>query len=206
MTRLVLLRHGQTDWNVERRFQGQTDIGLNDVGRAQAAAAAPHVARERPDLIVSSPLGRALSTADHVAAQTGQENVTDPRLVEINVGTWAGLTADEMQRRDPDFSRTSRSGGDFRRSATGETADEVGLRMRMALLDIACRFEGGTVLVVSHGLAIRMGVGYLMGWGYEQTCQLGIMGNCGWSVLDHHPDRGWRLEAYNRQAPAVPAT
>lgn len=200
-TRLVLLRHGLTNWNAQGRFQGQFDVGLNDTGRAQAAAAAPHLAALRPDVVLSSDLSRAADTAAAVAALLGVEVVTDPRLREINVGSWGGLTGAEMQQRDPAFARALANGQDFRRSAEGETADEVGVRMRLALTDLAGRFEGGTILVASHGLAIRMACGYLLGWDFAHSWQLGPMANCGWSVLSRRPDLPWRLEAYNRVAP-----
>ncbi|WP_420174966.1 histidine phosphatase family protein [Luteococcus sp. OSA5] len=199
-TRLVLLRHGQTDWNVEGRFQGQLDVGLNDVGRSQARLAAPHVAALQPDALVSSNLSRASETASFVAAETGLVANLDERVQEINVGSWGGLTGFEMAERDPGFADALRSGRDFRRSPEGETADEVGVRMRMALTDIAGLHEGLTTVVVSHGLAIRMACGYLLGWDFAHSWQLGPMGNCAWSILVRTHDRPWRLEAYNRIA------
>ncbi|MGO4957743.1 histidine phosphatase family protein [Luteococcus sp. Sow4_B9] len=199
-TRLVLLRHGQTDWNVEGRFQGQLDVGLNDVGRQQARAAAPHVAALGPEVLISSNLSRAAETASFVSALTGLPVATDPRVQEINVGSWGGLTGLEMAERDPTFADALRSGRDFRRSPEGETADEVGIRMRLALTDIAGQHEGRTVVVVSHGLAIRMACGYLLGWDFAHSWQLGPVANCGWSSLVRTSDRPWRLEAYNRVA------
>ncbi|MEL4356876.1 MULTISPECIES: histidine phosphatase family protein [unclassified Luteococcus] len=201
-TRLVLLRHGQTDWNLAGRFQGQLDVGMNDVGMAQARAAAPHIASLRPDVLVSSDLSRAFETARAVSEVTGLEIIPEPRVQEINVGSWGGLTGAEMAERDPHFADALLSGRDFRRSPEGETADEVGTRMRLALTDLAGQHVGRTVVVVSHGLAIRMACGYLLGWEFAHTWQLGPMGNCGWSVLVRTADRPWRLECYNRIAPA----
>lgn len=200
MTRLVLLRHGQTDWNLQRRFQGHLDVPMNDTGRAQARAAAPVVAAEGPGAIVSSHLSRALDTAREVAAVTGLPVATDERLAEIHVGSWGGLTTDEMAARDPEAAAALRSGADFRRSPTGETAEEVGRRVRLALLDAAARHEGGTTLVVSHGLALRTATAALLGWPAPAASQLETMGNCCWAVVDHHPGRGWRLAAWNRVA------
>lgn len=199
-TRLVLLRHGLTDWNQAGRFQGQLDVGLNDVGRSQAEQTAPHIAALRPDVLISSDLTRAYDTARAVSAATGLEIIPEPRVQEINVGSWGGLTGAEMAERDPSFADALRSGRDFRRSPEGETADEVGTRMRLALTDLAGQYEGRTIVVVSHGLAIRMACGYLLGWDFAHTWQLGPMGNCGWSVLVRTADRPWRLEAYNRLA------
>lgn len=201
VTRLVLLRHGLTDWNEQGRFQGQLDVGLNDVGRQQARTAAPHVGALGPDVILSSDLGRATATAAAIGQVTGLPVLTDERLREINVGSWGGLTGRQMEQRDPGFAAALRNGEDFRRSPEGETSDEVGVRMRLALTDLAGRFEGGTLLVVSHGLAIRMACGYLLGWDFAHSWQLGPMANCGWSVLERRADLPWRLTAYNRVAP-----
>lgn len=202
VTRLVLLRHGQTDWNVEGRFQGQLDVGLNQTGREQAALAAPQVAQLAPEVIYSSDLQRARDTATAVRELIGLEVRLDERLREINVGSWGGLTGAEMAERDPSFAEALREGRDFRRSSEGETSHEVGLRMRAALTELAERHHGQTVLVASHGLAIRMATGYLLGWDFEHSWQLGPVSNCGWSVLVSTPDRPWRLEAYNRVAQA----
>lgn len=204
VTRLVLLRHGQTDWNVEGRFQGQLDVGMNQTGREQAALAAPQVAQLAPGVIYSSDLQRARETAETVGQLYGLPVGLDERLREINVGSWGGLTGAEMAERDPSFAEALREGRDFRRSSEGETSHEVGLRMRAALEELADRHEGSTVLVASHGLAIRMATGYLLGWDFAHSWQLGPVSNCGWSVLVRGAGRPWRLEAYNRVAQVAP--
>lgn len=198
-TRLVLLRHGQTDWNVAGRYQGQTDIALNAVGVEQARMAAPLVAALRPAAIFSSPLSRALDTVTPIAQQLGLAIDTDERLREIHVGTWSGLTTAQMHDVDPAFEVAFRAGRDYRRSPSGETADEVGVRMREVLTEIAAAHEGQTVLVATHGLALRMGTGYLLGWDFDQTWRLGPMDNCGWTIMGRRGD-GWHLESYNRSA------
>ena len=97
-TRLVLVRHGQTDWNLTARFQGQADVGLNDTGVQQAQRAAPHVAAFGPTAVLSSPLQRASLTAQYIADACGIDVVqTDPRLEEINVGTWAGESLTDLE-------------------------------------------------------------------------------------------------------------
>src|SRR5437764_15194656 len=93
--RVVLLRHGRTEWNATGRFQGQMDSPLDGIGRAQAEAAAVAVAPMRPDAIVTSDLSRAMDTAAAVAAEAGVEPVTDPRLRELFLGSWQGLTRAE---------------------------------------------------------------------------------------------------------------
>ncbi len=200
-TRLILLRHGQTDWNSSGRFQGQHDIGLNDLGRTQAREAAPTVASLGIDVIYSSPLSRALDTAREVASLLDLGVWTDERLGEINVGSWVGLTTEQIAEVDPACARALVEGHDFRRSSTGETAAEVGVRMRDCLNDLASRHAGQTVLCASHGLATRMATGYLLGWDFATTWTLGAMWNCGWTIIGEGP-WGWRLEAYNRVAQA----
>ncbi len=199
-TRLVLLRHGQTDWNVSGRFQGQTDIPLNEVGRRQAALAAPMIAALEPHHLYSSDLGRAVETATAVAEATGLSILRDQRFREIHVGSWQGLTRDDMAALDPTFLPALRAGLDHRRSPTGETAHEVGARVSAALRDLAERHPGQTTVIATHGLALRMGAGYLLGYGYNEAWRLGPMSNCGWTILAHRTD-GWHLECYNRVAP-----
>lgn len=194
-TRLILMRHGQTAWNVDGRFQGQRDIELNDVGRRQAAEAAPFVASLRPDRIVASPLGRARDTAAEVAALVGIEVEIDERIKEIHVGSWEGLVPREIGELDPEYARAVAERRDHRRSPTGETGTEVGLRVGGALRDIAARNAGLTTLVVSHGSAIRHGVGELLG-GFAWSQQIGVLHNCHWSELLLRDD-AWRLRSYD---------
>ncbi len=195
-TTIILLRHGLTDWNQSGRFQGQYDLPLNDMGRAQAAEVVPHIAALAPDVIYSSPLSRARDTAAVVAEPLSLGVWADDRLMEIDVGSWVGHTIADMVEADPEFAVAMAEGRDFRRSPTGETAHEVGVRMAACLHELGERHEGQRVLVVTHGLAGRMGIGYSLGWDYATTWGLGALWNCGWSLLRH---RGrWRLEAYNR--------
>ena len=101
MTRLIIWRHGNTDWNAGDRVQGQSDSPLNARGRDQAAAAAPLLAALRPDAIVSSDLSRAADTAGALAAVTGLPVSFDARLRERHFGIWQGLTLDEIAERYP---------------------------------------------------------------------------------------------------------
>src|SRR4029077_10940659 len=99
--RLVLWRHGQTIWNAERRFQGQSDIPLDETGQAQAERAARLLAALRPDLIVSSDLSRAAGTAAALSRLTGLEVTLDKDLRERSGGSWEGLTDTEIRSRYP---------------------------------------------------------------------------------------------------------
>ena len=135
--RIIVWRHGRTSWNVVNRFQGQADIDLDDVGREQAARAARVLAGLQPAVLWSSDLSRARHTAAALADLTGLPVTTDVRLREIHVGSWEGLLGEEVDRVDPEASRRLHAGEDVRRSATGETPSEVGVRVAAALRDLA---------------------------------------------------------------------
>ncbi|MCL1841769.1 MAG: histidine phosphatase family protein [Propionibacteriaceae bacterium] len=200
-TRLILWRHGVTDWNASGRFQGQTDIELNATGHAQAHRAAPVLAAMHPDALYSSPLRRARDTAQELAALTGLDVILDDRLAEINVGSWAGWTTQQAIQADPSFGTDLKAGRDHRRSPEGETSTEAGARIGAALADIATRHEGQTVVVTSHGITGRMGVAYLLGWDYATAIMLRGLDNTGWSVMERDAF-GWRMRAYNVTAAA----
>jgi probable phosphoglycerate mutase len=195
--RIVLLRHGVTDWNDGGRFQGHADIPLNDLGRRQAAAAGEQLAGLGIAGIYASDLGRADETARIVGARLGLAVQTDPRLREVNVGSWAGLTMEETGRREPDFWPALREGRDFRRSPEGETATESGQRVALALLDHAeAAADGEVLLAVGHGLSLRVGALLLMGLDYSYARLFRGIGNCHWSVLEPGGEF-WRLRCYN---------
>jgi broad specificity phosphatase PhoE len=126
--RLVLWRHGQTEWNVDNRFQGQADIPLDALGREQARLTAPVLAALGPTALFASDLSRTYETAQALAAVTGLAILTDKRLREIHVGSWEGLTGAEVDVADPELSRRLRAGEDVRRSETGERRRPAGRR------------------------------------------------------------------------------
>jgi glucosyl-3-phosphoglycerate phosphatase len=201
-TRTVLVwRHGQTAWNSQRRFQGQLDIPLDDVGREQAARAATLLAGFAPSAIVSSDLVRARDTAQALSDVTGLPVATDPRLREIDVGMWQGLTFDEVSERFPVEAAAWRDGGDGRRGG-GESLVEVGARgvaaVDEALLDLA---SDGTLVVVTHGAAGRAIVASMIGLPTPSWRALGSLANCCWSLMGES-ESGWRL--FDHNAGSVP--
>jgi len=152
-TTILLARHGETDWNAVGRWQGHTDRSLTERGRRQAAELADRLANVEIDAVYSSDLLRAVETAEPVAKRLGLPLQALPELREVDVGTWAGLTRDEVAERFPEgFRRWSEWQTGWE---DGETYDEMGERVVGAILRLAGEQEGGRILVVSHGGAIR---------------------------------------------------
>lgn len=180
--RLVLARHGQTAHNASGRLQGQVDIPLNARGREQAQALARTLARQDVDVIVSSPLGRALATAQACGEALGLPVSTDPALLERSFGTWEGLTGEEIRSRWPREHEAWRAHQDVEGLGIEDRAD-VALRFARACLGMLSRHPGQTVLVVAHGAAITLGISALIGL---DPASRGIAGleNCHRSVLE----------------------
>jgi probable phosphoglycerate mutase len=149
---ILLVRHGETDWNRARRWQGHTDMPLNATGREQARALAERLATRPPDAIVASDLARARETAEIVAARVGLPVSLDPRLREVDVGEWSGLTMADVEERYPAGLQRRLAGGTGWEQ--GETYEEMGARVVAALHDIAARHDG-TVVAVTHGGCVR---------------------------------------------------
>jgi len=147
VTTFLLARHGETDWNRERRVQGHTDRPLTDEGRRQAEALADEVASDPPDAVYSSDLVRAHETARIVAERLDLDVVVLPELRERNFGTWEGLTDDEIHARFPQ----AQDGpwGD------AESREELLERVREAVARIAAAHPDGRVLVITHGGPVR---------------------------------------------------
>jgi len=187
----VLWRHGQTPWNVENRFQGKTDIPLDETGVAQAARAARLLAALRPTAIVSSPLKRAAATAAALAEITGLEVTYDQDLIERDGGAWEGLTGAEIRERYPAEHAVWQPPG-------GETAAQVAKRVSAALERAADALPpDGTLVAASHGAALRLGMCGLLGFPEEIWERIGGLSNCCWSVLAEKRDGGWRLVEHN---------
>ena len=156
-TTILLVRHGETDWNAERRVQGKTDRPLNDTGRQQARTVAAQLAGVPLAAVYSSDLSRALETA-RVVADAHELSVTSmPELRERDFGTWEGLTDEEILMRFPE-ARTGPWGD-------AETRDELAARVLSALRGISENHAGETVLVVTHGGPLRAMLAHVSGDG-----------------------------------------
>ncbi|MFH8688450.1 histidine phosphatase family protein [Streptomyces anulatus] len=194
--RIVLWRHGQTAWNLERRFQGSTDIELTEVGVGQARRAARLLASLKPDAIVASDLRRAAATAAELSVVSGLTVAHDAALRETYAGAWQGLTHQEIVERFGDQYAAWKRGEPVRRGG-GELETEVADRAAPVVLEHAEKLpENGTLVVVSHGGTIRTTIGRLLGLEAHHWEGLGGLSNCCWSVLGEGA-RGWRLLEHN---------
>ena len=195
---LVLVRHGRTAFNHERRIQGQLEVELDDTGHAQAAAVAPVIAALRPAVLWSSDSARARQTAAYLAKETGLEPTYDARLREYFLAARQGLTHEEYAALAPD-EFAAFLGGDYDVVPGGEKTAEVAARMVAALREMVSAVEPGAVAVaVSHGAAIRDAVPVLLGLPPTARAVLRGLDNCGWVELDVPPSGPARLVAYNR--------
>jgi broad specificity phosphatase PhoE len=174
-TTILLVRHGETDWNRERRFQGHADTPLNEAGRAQAAALADALVNDGLTAVYTSPLQRASETAAIVASRLGLDVKPLEALREIHVGDWQGLTVDEVKERHPEL-------GDWRwRSGWpgGETYDELSARVVPALVGLADEHPDERILAVTHAGPVRAALAAAMELSYDEARPLiGRLENC----------------------------
>lgn len=210
--RIVLWRHGRTSWNSINRFQGQEDVPLDEVGIDQVRRAAQTLIGLKPTKIVSSDLVRARHTGEALGQLAGLEVTTDANLRETFAGVWQGLTRTEIIEQFP--AEFAAWGGDSDvRPGGGETrlevADRVIRAIEGALLDVPA---GGTLVVASHGGALRAGLGRLLGLDPAQWAMLGVLANAQWTVLTELDDQtprptglNWRLQEYNAGSLPEPA-
>jgi probable phosphoglycerate mutase len=200
--RLILLRHGRTAWNAQRRFQGQADPPLDEIGRVQAYEVAGLIAGMRPDLLVTSDAERAQQTAEIIGDVTALHPVSEPRFRERHLGHWEGLTRDEVADRYPDEYADWVAGRDVSRRG-GETRDEVADRALAAFRELP---EVATTVLVTHSATAMALTNALLGI-VQAAHPLGPLANCHWSELYVEPGRdppvGWRLRGHNLGVPGT---
>ncbi|CAB4331356.1 unannotated protein [freshwater metagenome] len=195
--RILLWRHGQTDWNINNRFQGHSDIPLNDVGIYQAQRAAQLLAGMKPTGIISSDLQRAKATAQALADLVRLPVAIDPNLRETNGGHWEGRTGEE--NRAEDFQNFVRwiDGDDSPAGTIGERRTEVAARAVAAIERALSQGGDGQLLVVTtHGGTSRCVLGHLLQLPQSHWGVLGGLSNAAWSILQS-TSRGWHLVEHN---------
>ena len=175
--KIVLVRHGETDWNRENRFQGHADTELNEAGREQARMLALELAGETFRAAYSSPLLRAHETASILAASLDLEVESADELMEVDVGSWSGLTRTDIEARFPDgFNRWLEYGHGW---DDGESYEELGERVISGLLRIAARHPDGNVLAVTHGGPIRSALAAAEGVPFDEARRsIHVVANC----------------------------
>jgi probable phosphoglycerate mutase len=200
--RLVLLRHGRTSWNESGRAQGHADIDLDDLGHAQAAAAAPYLAGLGPAALWTSDLARARQTCGYVERATGLSAKSDERLREFDVGARQGMTMAEFAEAFPTEHDSWARGDGLHPVERAESGSDVVARMVPALRECLDSLDPGeTGIVVTHGACLKVGLVGLLGWPEDLGATLRGVDNCGWVTLgEATPGARLRLEAYNQQA------
>jgi probable phosphoglycerate mutase len=198
--RLLIWRHGRTEWNASGRFQGQLDPPLDDEGRAQVARTAPYLAaalRNERVVLVSSDLQRAVDTAGALASLLGVPLRTDERLREHGLGSWEGLTRDEVAERHPEQYEDWLAGRPVP-GRGGEAQADVAARALAAVADLP---HASTAVLVTHGGTAGRLLEALLGLGPEHRRLFGPLGNCHWSELSFQASV-WRLMRHNMSVPA----
>ena len=186
MTKTVvgILRHGQTDWNIDFRLQGVTDIPLNETGTAQARDAAAVIDAADWDLVLTSPLSRARATAEIVAEINGfQEAIIEPLLLERSFGEAEGMSHEEWRAK---YSDTNVVPG-------GESLAELEARAHLLLETLASNHQGKRVLAISHGALIRKLLRIVSKGEFPRDGER--LGNASMSIFVHD-DSGWQIERY----------
>lgn len=195
LERLLLWRHGRTEWNSLGRFQGQQDTALDEVGLAQALQAAPYLAAEQPTAIYSSDLERATRTGQALANLLGLTVQTDPRLRETGLGSWEGLDRAEVAQQFPE-EYAAWSSGTRPNPGNGEKAADVARRTSALVREIA-QHEHGTVVLAAHGGSLKALTVSLIGMPESTWSLLAPLRNCHWTELRLTESGEWRLHAHN---------
>ena len=190
-TRLYLLRHGQTDWNLRAALQGRADIPLNETGRAQAREAGRRLAGVRFDAVFSSPLARAAETARLATGWPAGRITLDRRLIEIDFGPYEGRDPHAL---GPEFAPFFTDPAAYRAPAGAESFGSLLARTGAFVRWVAAEYKGGTVLAVSHGAALHALLTAALAAPLERFWAVSL-GNCRTAVLraDASAPGGWRL-------------
>jgi broad specificity phosphatase PhoE len=198
--RIFLIRHGETEWNHEDRWQGHSDVALNAAGRDQATRLARRLAETgtRFDRLYSSDLRRAWETAEPIGAALELRPIAAPALREIDLGVWAGKTRAEIARAFPQDWARLQTGEDFRRGG-GETFAVFQRRVLNWLEGVARDRPGRTICAVTHGGCVRAILLHALSLGWIDRRQIPSIRNASVSILEQAPD-GWNILTMNETA------
>ncbi len=194
VTTLVLVRHGETSWNVEGRIQGHTDIALNRLGVAQAEAVGKRLARERFDAVYSSDLIRAYHTAHATVPHPDRTILKDRRLRERHLGVLQGLTGEEAMAGQPAAWRAFKSREADLALAGGESLGEFSRRVAGFVEDTLGRHAGSRILIVTHGGVLDAAYRHATGMPLSATRNFPIY-NASVNVISHGGGR-WKIESW----------
>jgi len=195
-TSVVLVRHGETAWNLQGRLQGLADIPLSENGLRQAGAVGARLVSYNPAIVYSSPLQRAASTAEAIACACGVRLRFDERWREMDVGRASGLTRYEMEKQFPDFCRRRMTDPIGTAWPGGESVEDLYTRVWAALCDAVSRHPERTIVVVSHGGPITSCLASALGLPLREKWRLSV-DNCALSMLAA-TETGWALRYLNR--------
>lgn len=182
MTRIILVRHGQTEWNRVERFRGRADVPLNETGLAQAEATGKRVASEwQPVAVYTSPLSRSVKTAESIAKHYDLKVQIHPGLADIDYGEWQGLSPEEAGQRWPEEIDAWYNQPHLARIPGGETLSDLRARLMQTVNELAARHTGETIVLVGHTVINRiillgiLGLGNDRFWRIKQdTCAINI--------------------------------
>jgi probable phosphoglycerate mutase len=181
--KIILVRHGQTDWNAPERFRGRVDILLNEIGLVQAEATGKRIVDTwHPTAVYASPLNRAVQTAEKIARLLGLTVQPYKGLIDIDYGEWQGLSPEEVSASYPEMILAWRQAPNNVRIPGGETLDEVQDRAMAAVLELCSQHLGETIVLVSHTVVNRLillgvlGAGGAYFWSLRQEpCAINII-------------------------------
>lgn len=203
--RLLLVRHGESEWNASGRLQGQADPPLSKLGRRQAAHVSARLVDEGVDAIVSSDLERAVHTASALAGSVGLEVVKREDLREVDLGSWTGISREQVEREAPELWRRWRIEG-IEGWEGGEKYAEAMVRVSGAISALAAQFLDRTVVAVSHGGSIRLATCHLLGMPATELGRIMSIGNASITEFLVEPDGTGRLVRLNDNAHLIEET
>ena len=156
MTEIIIIRHGETEWNKTGRFQGHSDVPLSAEGRAQAAMLGENLAVDHVDMIYASDLTRAMETAAPLAARFGLPVISDPQLRELNFGAWEGRNFNDVNAENPNAMKNFYTDPEQADIPESEPFPEFQRRIAGRVREIVAQERGKRIVIVSHGASIRI--------------------------------------------------